>query len=220
MNIGIAILDMDGTLLSRRSIDVLCEELGFMERLARVNDMSRSLPAYRISEIIATFFQGLTTDRLQRLFDSIPLNNGVNEFIDFLKSNQFYVAIATDSYQFLAEKLGEKIGADMAYGNIVETRDGFLTGKLLTDHRCLKIEGCKEFSTCKLWFMRRLKNLIGGFTVAIGDGDSDLCMIKEADIGIAYRPKSQVLAKTARIVVSDFAEITPILEERIVNLRR
>jgi phosphoserine phosphatase len=204
---GVALLDMDGTLLSKRSIDVFCAELGFTERLADVDRLSHGLPAYRISDMIAAFFKGLPAHRLEGLFDSIPLNQGADDFISYLRSNGFFVAIATDSYEFLAERLARRIHADAVYGNIVEKQDGVLTGRLLTDHRCLKIKGCREYSTCKLWFMRKLKDKVGGFTVAVGDGESDFCAIGGADIGIAYQPKTQSIVKVAEMAVSDYSEI-------------
>jgi phosphoserine phosphatase len=217
MSTGVAILDMDGTLLSKRSIDVFCAELGFTERLAQVDRLSSHLPAYKISEIIASFFKGIPRRRLEGLFDSIPLNEGADDFVSFLKSKGFFVAVATDSYDFLAERLTREIDADAAYGNIVEVRGDFLTGNLLTDRRCLKVEGCREYSTCKLWFMRKLNNRLGGLTLAVGDGDSDLCAIGGADMGVAYRPKTNSIAVVADFVASDYSHIESWLEEEITT---
>jgi HAD superfamily phosphoserine phosphatase-like hydrolase len=220
MTICIAILDMDGTLLFKRSIDVLCEELGLTENLAQIDRVSASLPASKVSEEIAKFFEGQPRARLEEIFDSIPLNHGVHDFMRFLKQNQFLIAIATDSYQFLAERLSRKIGADAVYGHIVEIREGILTGRLLTKHRCLKVEGCREYSTCKLWFMRRLTSSDESFTVTVGDGDSDFCMMTEANVAIAYRPKSQRLTKVARFVASSFPEIEHILSREIATTKK
>lgn len=219
MTAGVAILDMDGTLLSKRTIDVFCAELALTQRLVEVDRLSPRLPAYKISETIASFFKGIPRRRLEELLDSIPLNEGADGFVNFLKLKGFFVAIATDSYEFLAERLARKIGADAVYGNIVEMRDGILTGRLLTDRRCLKVKGCREYSTCKLWFMRRLKDKIGGLTVAVGDDESDLCAISEADIGIAYRPKTSSIAVVADIVTSNYSEIEPWLQEEIAAYR-
>lgn len=215
MTTGVAILDMDGTLLSRRSIDVFCTELGLTSRLAEVDRMSPSLPAYKTGEIIASFFKGTKRRTLEGLLDTIPINEGAEEFVRYLKSEGFLVAIATDSYQFLAQKLATKLRADAAYGNTVEVRDGSLTGRLLTDPRCLKVEGCREYSPCKLWFMQRLRDKTGGLTVAVGDGDSDFCAIGGADIGIAYRPKSSSIVALADIAGSDYHEIKTWLREEM-----
>lgn len=215
MTTGVAVLDMDGTLLSKRSIDVFCAELGFMEKLAEVDRLSPHLPAYRIGETIAAFFKGLPRQRLEDLFDSIPLNQGADGFVGFLKSRGFFVGIATDSYEFLAERLARRIGADTVYGNMVEMEDGLLTGRLLTDRRCLKIKGCAEYSTCKLWFMRKLKDKIGGLTIAVGDGESDFCAICGADIGVAFRPKTASIVGVAKIVASEYSEVESWLRREI-----
>ena len=219
MTTGVAILDMDGTVLSKRSIDVFCAGLGFTERLAEVDRLSPDLPAYRTTEMIAAFFKGVPRHRLEDLFDSIPLSDCADEFVSYLKSKGFFIAIATDSYEFLAERLARKIGADTVYGNIVEMQDGLLTGRLLTEPRCLKIKGCRLYSTCKLWFMRKLSDRVGGLTLAVGDGESDFCAITEADVGVAFRPKSQPIAAVADTVASDYSEIESWLQREITSSR-
>lgn len=215
MTIGVAILDMDGTLLSERSVDVFCEKLGFKERLRGPDRLSSSLPGYRIGQMIAAFFGGVTRSELEKLFDSISLNPGAVDFVNFLRMSGFFVAVATDSYEFLAERLAKRITIDAVYGNEVEIRDGILTGRLLTQQRCLKMEGCREYAVCKLWFMKQLRESIGGIAVAVGDGDSDFCMIKEADIGIAYRPRSKSITTIAKIIGSSFEDIKPLLQQEI-----
>lgn len=218
MTSDIAILDMDGTLLCKRSIDVLCEHLGFTERLAEIDRISSSLPAYRVGEEIARFFQGQPKQGLERIFDSIPLSDGADHFVNFLKKNKFLVAIATDSYEFLAQRLARRIGADVVYGHIVEMKEEVLTGRLLTAHRCLKVKGCREYSTCKLSFMRDLKRG-EGLAVVVGDSDSDFCAMTEADVPIAYRPRSQSLVHVAKLHVSSFAELEYILQREIATGR-
>jgi phosphoserine phosphatase len=215
MTIGVAILDMDGTLLSKRSIDVFCTELGLTSELDRVDRISPSLPAYETSEMIASFFKGTKRRTLENLLETIPMNEGAEEFVRFLKSEGFLVAIATDSYQFLAQKLAGKIRADAAYGNLVELRNGSLTGKLLTQRRCLKVEGCRQYSPCKLWFMQKLREITGGITVAVGDSDSDFCAVSRADIGIAYRPKRDSIVAVAEFAGSDYSEVRTWLRREI-----
>jgi phosphoserine phosphatase len=216
---GVAILDMDGTLLSRRSIDVFCTVLGLTEKLAEIDKLSPDLPAYRVSEMIAAFFEGVPRHRLESIFDAIPLSDGADEFVSHLKSKGFFIAIATDSYEFLAERLARKIGADTVYGNIVEMRDGLLTGKLLTKPRCLKIRGCRQYSTCKLSFMRELSGRVGGLTLAVGDGESDFCAISEADMGVAFRPKAQSIVMVADTVASNYSEVKSWLQREITTRR-
>jgi phosphoserine phosphatase len=212
---GVALLDMDGTLLSRRTIDTLCEAFGLSGRLRDIDQLSLTLPAYRITEEITKLLRGKATETMERLFDSIPLSAGAEELVDFFKGRNFITAVVTDSYQFLAERLARRNGLDVTYGNIAEIRDGVLTGRLLTRRNCLKIPGCREHSVCKLWFLQKLRKEAGGLAVSVGDGESDVCMTLGADVGIAYRPRSPRLKQVAKLVVSDFEELIDLLEDML-----
>ena len=101
----------------------------------------------------------------------------------------------------------------MTYGNILEFKNNVITGKVLTDQHCMRIQECKEFAVCKLWFLRKIKFFIGGITICVGDGDSDICVFTKADIAIAYRPRSNRLESIAHIVVSDFNQAIEFIEE-------
>lgn len=213
--IGIAILDMDGTLLAKRTIDTFCESFGLQRELKKIDKMAIVLPAYEITNKIAKLFAGKKKKDLMNIFKTIPLSPGAQDFVNFLKKKEFFIAIATDSYQFLADALAVRLSIDMSYGNILEFNNEVITGKVLTPLRCLKIPDCKEFSICKLWFLRRLKSRINGITVCVGDGGSDICAFTEADIAIAYRPRNDRLKNIAHEVVSDFDDATKVLKNEL-----
>ncbi len=210
--IGSAILDMDGTLLVKRSIDFFCESFGLEDELKKIDKLSKDLPAYKITEKIAELLAGKSKQDLLDIFKTMPLSPGSEDFIDFLRKKNFYISIATDSYQFLADYLAKKLKIDQAYGNILQFNKNIITGRVLTPLRCLKIPECKEFSVCKLWFLRELKSKIGGINVCIGDGDSDFCAFTEADISIAYRPRSDKLRKIANFEIFDFYDAIRIID--------
>ncbi|WP_455276121.1 HAD family hydrolase [[Eubacterium] cellulosolvens] len=213
--IGATILDMDGTILAKRSIDVFCETFGLTEELEDIDKLSKSLPAYKITERIVELLKGKRRQEMIDIFNSIPLNPGVENFIDFLRKKDIMIAIATDSYQFLAEILAKKLGIETVYGNIIEFKNDLITGKVLTKFHCLKISQCKEYAVCKLWFLREIRSLTGGIIVCVGDGDSDYCAFTEADIAIAYRPRSNRLKTISDTTVTDFDEALNYLKERI-----
>lgn len=212
---GVALLDMDGTLLSKRTIDTLCDALGLSERLRIIDQVSLTLPAYRVTQEITKLLHGKAKETIEQLFDSIPLNAGAEELVCFFRDRNFITAVVTDSYQFLAELLAKRLGSDATYGNIAEIRNGVLTGRLLTPHNCMNIPNCREHSVCKLWFLQKFRNEFGGLAISVGDSESDICMTLGADIGVAYRPKSPRLKQIARIVVSDFKELIGLLEDML-----
>ena len=215
MKTDCALIDMDGTVLSKRSIDVLCESFGFASRLKQLDFELSEAPGYVVTEKVVKLLAGKKKSDLVRAFDSIPLNDGVDQFISFLKDRGAVVAVATDSYEFLADRLKERLHLDLVYGNKLQFDSDSLTGKILTAHSCLKIPQCKQHSVCKLRFLKSLQGALEGRIIAVGDSDSDLCMLEGADIAIAYRPKNERISQKADIIVQDFKEAITYLQKRL-----
>lgn len=216
----LAVMDMDGTLLEARTVDVLCGELGLTDELKRIDRQARCVEHYRVSKAIARLFSGLRAAELERAFDRIAVTNGAKEFVQFLKSNGFITAIITDSYTFLASRLVERLGVERVWGNELEIVEGIVTGRVRMPLGWEKQRNCQRKSVCKLHAMYELGNeySIGkNETLAIGDSKSDSCMIENAAIGVAFRPKDPEIIKVADIIVyTDFFELMeklkPLLE--------
>lgn len=209
----LAVLDMDGTLLEHRSVDVLCKKLGFTDKLREIDRNSRSSDGYKISARIAELFSGVKVSRMEEIFDTIPVVRGAREFVDFLKSKGFVTAIVTDSYAFLASRLASKLGIGTVRGNQLELVDRFVTGKIIMPlgWEEEEQEGCQRKAVCKLHVMN---NLIEEYaiqdnrTIALGDSQTDLCIIRKARVGVAFRPKSETIVKIADIVIrTDFYDL-------------
>ena len=208
---ALATLDMDGTLLESRSIDVLCRKFGLETELGEIDRRSDLPEGYKVSEIVAQLFGGMKASDLERAFDSIKVVNGAKEFIYFLRKKKFLTAIVTDSYTFLASRLAEKLVVDIVWGNKLEIVDGVITGRITMPLGWEKQKKCQKKAVCKLHAMYKLaqKNQVGmDKTLAIGDSKSDFCIIERAAIGVAFRPKDFAIIKIADLVVyEDFFEL-------------
>lgn len=208
---ALATLDMDGTLLESRSIDVICQRFGLENKLREVERRADSLEEYRISETIAELFAGMKARDLEEAFDGISVVHGAKEFIDFLEERRFLTAIITDSYTFLASRLAEKLGIDIVWGNTLEIVDGVVTGRIIMPLGWEKKEDCRKKAVCKLHAMYRLTQEHGitmDNTLAIGDSKGDYCMIERAAIGVAFRPRDPEIIKGAHLVVhGDFFDL-------------
>jgi phosphoserine phosphatase len=209
----LAVLDMDGTLLEHRTVDVLCEKLGLSTNLAEIDRISKNLRAYEVSLKIAKLFSGFSAAKLEEIFDTIPVVKGAKDFVNFLESREFVTAIVTDSYEFLASRLAKKLGVDIVRGNKLEIRNGIVTGKIIMPMGWEKEKqpNCQRKSVCKLHVMNELLNkysIKSNRTLAVGDSKSDLCIIRKAKIGVAFRPKDEDIVNVAAIVEhSDFYEL-------------
>lgn len=206
---------MDGTLLARRSIDAICEAFGLEGRLASLDREVQGLPAFRVAERVARLLAGLRVDSLLEVFDQIPLNPGVRELLAHFRRAGYVTALATDSYRLLARRLALKLGIDLVYGHELEVRAGLITGRLLTPYQCLEIPGCSRYHTCKLRFLEWGRRVFGGPVVTVGDGDSDYCMSRAADLAIAYRGKGPRIRRAAALLVDDYHELLRVLPARL-----
>ncbi len=209
----LAVLDMDGTILEERTVDVLCRELGLTERLRRIDELSKSLKAFEVSAKIARLFKGVKVSKMKKAFQTIPTVEGTKEFIDFLRSNNFLTAIVTDSYTFLASELAQRLRIDTAIGNQLETVNDTLTGKI-TMPLGWEQEGrknCQEKAVCKLHVMNALirkYSVPKSNTMAVGDSQADSCILQRARIGVAFRPKDAAITDVADVVIqTDFFDL-------------
>lgn len=214
----LAVLDMDGTLLEQRTIDVLCEKLGLRKSLEAIDQTSKAMECHEVSSEIARFFSGLKASTLETIFDTISLVKGASKFIAFLNSRGFISSIVTDSYTFLASRVAHRLGIDAVRGNQLEIIDHVITGRINTPLGWEKfnVPNCQRKAVCKLHAMTELVNhysISDNHTLAIGDSHSDACMVRKARIGVAFRPKDTVIVEAADVVIqTDFLDLQRWLE--------
>lgn len=214
----LAVLDMDGTLLEQRSVDVLCEKLGLMKELESIDQLSTEIEGYKVSSKIAQLFSGFQASTLETIVDTIPFVQGALKFIAFLKSRGFISSIVTDSYTLLASRVAHRLDIDAVRGNKLEIVDNVITGKIKSPLGWEKFDvpNCQRKAVCKLHAMTELANLYAisdDHTLAIGDSRSDTCMVREARIGVAFRPKDDFIVEAADVVIhTDFLDLQRWLE--------
>jgi HAD superfamily phosphoserine phosphatase-like hydrolase len=222
----LAVLDMDGTILERRTVDVLCEKLGLTERLKEIDRKSKCMEAYEVSARIAKLFSGVKASKMEDIFDTIALVRGAREFVHFLKSRKFVTAIVTDSYVFLTSRLACKLGIDAVRGNELEFINGVVTGKVTMPlgWEEEEQENCQRKAVCKLHAMNNLirkYSIQDNKTLAVGDSHNDFCIIQKARVGVAFRPKDESIVKVAEVVVrTDFYDLIEWLKDFLDRLNK
>ncbi len=208
---GLAVFDMDGTLLAKRTIDVLSDELSFKQKLQQIDQMSKDKYAYQISIEVARLFEGISASKVIDIFDQIEVRRGALRLINFFKKEKFLTAIISDSYTFLIKRLAKKLQIDEFLGNVAEINAGRLTGKLITQLYWRKSDPrCKRHSVCKL---HALESIINKYnipmdkTIAFGDSSGDICMLKHAKVAIGVTPRNVTLTEYVDLIVEkDFEE--------------
>lgn len=179
--------DLEGTLVKSVSGWVeLHKKFGTWEKGKEYADMffRGEIDYATWAELDASLWKGHTRDEIMEWVESVEYMDGAKELFEFLKKNDFKIAILSSGLMCLARKVGEELGADYVFSNeLLFDEKGVITGKVIPH---------VDF-TGKGTILRRLKEEIKPeLTVAVGDGYNDIAMFREADVSIAINPHEGV----------------------------
>ena len=205
----LAIFDMDGTLIAGRTVFVFAEKKEFKDELLQIIKGNKEL--HKKSIEIAKLLKGMNARELLEIFRNIPLQEHVENVIREIKNKGIKTAIVTDSYQFVANDLRERLDIDYAFANNLIIEEGIVTGELIVSNKNLKkrFNDCKIHSICKDHVLKQLCKNLGiseSEVIAVGDSAVDTCMIKSAGLGIAFNSPKEV-QKHADIITSNMSVI-------------
>ena len=204
--------DMDGTLIDGRLVFAVADRFGLSDKVREIQQ-NRILHGYEQSVSVARLFKGLSADDMTEAIESIQLMKNCEKVIEELKEQGHILGIISDSYDIAVNYVARKLDFDFCESNTLELdSDRKLTGNINMPLGWQK-NGCYcKISVCKRYCLERnaQKFQIGpGCTVAIGDTKSDLCMVEEAAVGIAFMPKHRILEERADVSIKepDFANL-------------
>ena len=211
----LAVFDMDGTLIDGRLIEVLSKKFGLYAQVRHIQS-DESIPGYVKTKKIAAVIRGIEEREIEIALDSIPPAKNSQEVISLLKKKGFRTGIITDSYSVAAQALVNKLDLDFFYANELKVDNGIVTGEINMPLGWEKIDCFCKNSVCKRYHMEiHAKKICADIrnTIAIGDTRGDLCMIKQAGIGIAYMPKDKYINETInQINIPDMIGVLDFIE--------
>lgn len=205
------IFDMDNTILSGRFIDSCANTFGFKSELMDIR--STETDTIIRNKRIATLLKGKTINELIEVADEIPIIYGTKEIVLELKNRGYIVGIISDSYDCITNHIRIKLGMDFSLSNELEFSKSICTGEVKipsfffsSDKSLCKHSVCKTNALINILdkYQIKKKNCI-----AIGDSINDLCMIKEAGLGIAFCSNDELVNHHADVVISNptFTEV-------------
>ncbi|MGN6346850.1 MAG: HAD-IB family phosphatase [Candidatus Nitrosocosmicus sp.] len=198
----LAVFDMDGTLINGRLIEALSKKFGLYTKVKEIQNDS-SIFGYIKTQKIASLLKGIEEKEIMIAIESIPLMEGTKQVISTLKKAGFKTGIVTDSYSVAANNVAEKLGLDFFSSNRLRVSNGIITGDIDMPLGWDKINCYCKISVCKRYHLEShaMRYNIGiQDTVAIGDTQSDLCMVERAGTGIAFMPKDKQIGRCNNII--------------------
>ncbi|RPH07538.1 MAG: phosphoserine phosphatase SerB [Alphaproteobacteria bacterium TMED93] len=184
--------DMDKTIINIETIDLIGEKILNNNKIAELTKEAMSGGINYNSSIIqrTKFLKGISINEIKKTAKYIKFTKDADVVIKTLNSHGCHTMLISGGYEIFANIIGKKIGFKEIISNVPISKNGVLTGSL---------KGSIVDGKGKLSYLRkRIKTLDvkKKETIAIGDGQNDIDMIKYAGLGIAWNgfPKVKNMA--------------------------
>ena len=186
---GLAVMDMDSTLITIECIDEIADMMGLKPQVSAITEsaMRGEIDFQDSLRRRVALLHGLAESALERVYaERLKLSPGAETMLAALKANRIRTLLVSGGFTFFTERLKTRLGLDYTASNVLEIIDGKLTGKVLGDI---------VDADAKAAWLKKIRNALGlapAQVIAIGDGANDLKMLAAAGVSIAYRAKPVV----------------------------
>lgn len=182
---GLAIFDMDSTLIDMECIDEIARVAGCGDQVAAITekamqgelDFSQSL-----RERVAAL-KGVKLQMLDAIRDELPVMPGAAELLKVLRENRWRLVLVSGGFTWFADEIARRFNFDVVVSNFLEFEGDELTGKV--GGRI--VDGQVKADT--LVDLTHQYGLPRSQTMAVGDGANDMLMLQAAGFGVAFNAK-------------------------------
>ena len=190
--------DMDSTLINIECIDEIADAAGRKAEVAAITEAAMRGEITDFKDSLRrrlALLEGVSVASMEAVYaERLQINSGAKELIDACKAAGMKVLLVSGGFTFFADRVKERLNIDFARSNLLEIKDGHLTGKLITQAWGEICDGDEKrrtvLATCEqLGFSPKQ-------AIAMGDGANDLPMMRlcaeAGGLSVAYHAKPKV----------------------------
>lgn len=197
------IFDMDDTILMGRFIYNVAKKYGFENSITDI--ITKNNEPYVTTKLIANLLKGMGLDQLYEVIDNMKIVPDLKGVVETLKSRGYVIAIVSDCYNVVTERIKDIIGADISLSNELEVKNNKITGEVtIPSYFVRKDNSFCNHSLCKsnaVAYLTEKYNISVSNIIAVGDSEKDICMIKMAGIGVSFCSTSKILDNVADKII-------------------
>ena len=180
--------DMDMTIINVETINLINDNLLKNNQISNITkDAMSGNISFGKSIITRTkLLKGIKKLEITNLIKKIKINEGVESVIRTMNNYGHHTMLISGGYDLIANSIGKKVGFKEIRCNTLEVVNNQLTGNL--ENTILDKKG-------KLFHLKssiKKLNIKKDLTLAVGDGDNDIDMIKYSGLGVAWNAYEKV----------------------------
>ncbi len=189
------VFDMDNTILKASFITTASEEFNFPKELVRI--VTETDNPYMRTKAIARLLTGRSIEEIIKVVDKIEIVSDAKEIISELRRRGYICGIISDSYDVVTNHIKNKLGLNFSIANELEFSRSIATGEVTVPSYFLRTSSSKchhDFCKSNVLFQLVDKYKVDiQNTIAVGDSENDICMVRESGIGIAFCSDDRLL---------------------------
>jgi phosphoserine phosphatase len=204
----LALFDLDGTLTKEKSAwEYIHRRLGVWDGYAeRFQEafLRGEITYDRFCQMDAEIWKGMKASELERILREIPLYEGMEDLLRYLRSKGMKLGIISSGLSFLSDWIKDRYGFDYAVANELGVENGVLNGAIkINVHYDRKKEWVQE---AQRRFQARKEEIL-----AVGDSTGDVDMFQMAGLSIAFNSFSPQLNSVATLSIRslDLRDLIP-----------
>lgn len=201
---GMAVFDMDSTLIDMECIDTIAAAHGCGEQVAAITEraMRGEIDFVASLKERVSLLKGVHLETLDLIRDEMPVMPGAAELLGALREHRWRTVLVSGGFTWFADELARRFHFDVVVSNFLDFDDNdLLTGQLggrIVD---------AQVKADTLTQLTAQYGLPRSQVMAIGDGANDIPLLKAAGFGVAF------MAKPALREVADYC-----LDEKDLSL--
>ncbi|MEO6625515.1 MAG: phosphoserine phosphatase SerB [Burkholderiaceae bacterium] len=194
---GLIAFDMDSTLINIECVDEIAAAAGRKAEVAAITEaaMRGELADYKASlRQRVALLKGVRREDLESVYATrLQLNPGVADLVTACQRAGLKTLLVSGGFTFFSDRVRDRLGLDYTRANVLELKDGVLTGRMLDQPWGDICDGDEKKrmlqATCEALRLSPRQ------AIAVGDGANDLPMMSIAGLSVAYHAKPAVRAQ-------------------------
>ena len=196
--------DMDSTLINIECIDEIADVTGKKAEVAAITEatMRGEITDFKESlRLRVGKLEGVTTAQMEQVRrERLQLSPGAKELVQAAHAAGLKVLLVSGGFTFFAEYVRGLLDIEFVRANVLEEKDGVLTGGLVQQCWGDICDGAEKRRT--LLEVASLLGVSPEQCIAVGDGSNDIPMMEAAGLSVAYHAKPRVRS-VAKVCINE-----------------